>query len=69
LGTGISTLDEFAKQNADSAEITMANVNELRDSVTECDSATKKVVQVSEELVGYIKEFSGDSIKKKVGRA
>jgi methyl-accepting chemotaxis protein len=69
LGTGINTLDEFAKQNADSAEITMSNVNELRNSVTECDSATKKVVEVSEELIGYIKEFSGDSIKKKVGRA
>jgi methyl-accepting chemotaxis protein len=69
LGTGINTLDEFAKQNADSAEITMSNVNELRNSVTECDSATKKVVEVSEELIGYIKEFSSDSIKKKVGRA
>jgi methyl-accepting chemotaxis protein len=64
LDSGISTLDEFAKQNADSAEITMSNVNELRDSVTGCDSAAKKVAGVSEELSGYLQGLSGDTQKK-----
>jgi methyl-accepting chemotaxis protein len=66
IETGINSLDDSARQNADSAEITMTNVNELRNSVSECDNATQKVVSVSEELVDYIKEFSSDSIKKKI---
>jgi methyl-accepting chemotaxis protein len=66
IETGINSLDDSARQNADSAEVTMANVNELRNSVEACDSATQKVVSVSDELVDYIKEFSTDSIKNKI---
>ena len=66
IETGISTLTDSAQQNADSAEKTTENVEEFRQIVAECNRATETVVSVSEELVGYIKEFGVDSIKEKI---
>jgi methyl-accepting chemotaxis protein len=66
IENGINSLDDSAKQNAESAEITMGNMQELRSNVDECDGATQKVVDVSEELVDYIKEFSSDSLKQRL---
>lgn len=66
IETGISTLTDSAQQNANSAEKTTENVEEFRQIVAECNRATETVVSVSEELVGYIKEFGVDSIKEKI---
>lgn len=66
IETGISTLTDSAQQNADSAEKTTENVEEFRQIVDECNRATETVVNVSEELVGYIKKFGVDSIKERI---
>lgn len=66
IETGIYALTDSAQQNADSAEITNENMEEFRQIVDECNHATETVVGVSDELVGYIKEFGVESIKKKL---
>ena len=66
IGNGIVSLTDSAQQNADSAQITTENMEEFRQIVNECNEATENVVKISEELVGYIKEFSMDSMKQKV---
>lgn len=64
--TGIDSLTETSKQNAESAEVTTENMEEFRQIVNECNKATEVVVNVSKELIGYIKEFSEDAIKEKI---
>ncbi len=66
IETGIGSLSTIARQNAESAEVTTENMEELRQIVGECNSATEVVVNVSGELIGYIKEFSEDAIREKV---
>lgn len=66
IETGIDSLTMTAQQNSESAEFTMENMEEFRQIVGECNSATKVVVNVSEELIGYIQEFSEDAIKEKI---
>lgn len=66
IETGIDELATAAQQNAQSAEVTTENMEEFRQIVNECNSATEVVVNVSEELIGYIKEFSEESIKEKI---
>ena len=41
-------------------------MEEFRQIVNECNKATEVVVNVSKELIGYIKEFSEDAIKEKI---
>ncbi len=66
IETGIDELATAAQQNAQSAEVTTENMEEFRQIVNECNSATEVVVNVSRELIGYIKEFSEESIKEKI---
>lgn len=66
IETGITSLTSSAQQNADSAEITTENMEEFRQIVSECNNATEKVVNVSEELIDYIKVFGASSIKQKL---
>lgn len=66
IETGIDSLTITARQNAESAEVTTENMEEFRQIVGECNSATGVVVNVSEKLIGYIKEFSEDAIKEKI---
>lgn len=68
IETGIDSLTVTAHQNAESATVTTENMEEFRQIVGECNSATEVVVSVSKELIGYIKEFSGESLKEKIGR-
>lgn len=63
---GIDSLTVTARQNAESAEATTENMEEFRQIVSECNNATGVVVDVSEKLIGYIQEFSEDTIKEKV---
>lgn len=66
IETGIDSLTLTAQQNAESAEVTTENMEEFRQIVGECNSATEVVVNVSEELIGYISEFSEDAIREKI---
>ena len=63
--SGINSLAEFADENAKDATLTTENVAGLQGMVNDCDDITRKVVDVSEELVGYIKEFNVASIKSR----
>lgn len=62
----VDSLSVSAKQNADSAEITTENVEELNQIVDECNKATQVVVDVSNELIGYIGAFGEDVIKERL---
>lgn len=64
----IDSLAEFAEQNAKSAEVTTENMEEFHQIVDECNTATSKVVGVSDELVGYIRKFDMETVKGKIGR-
>ncbi len=66
IENSVTSLTESAQQNAGSAEITTQNMAEFRQIVSECNDATDRVVNVSVELVDYIKEFDVDSIKQKI---
>ena len=46
--------------------MTAENVSNLRSMVNDCNGMTKEVVDVSEELIGYIKEFDIGTIKNKI---
>lgn len=62
----VDSLMKASEQNAESAEVTRNNMEEFRQIVSECDEATGVVVNVGNELIGYIKEFSEDAIKEKI---
>lgn len=63
---GIDSMVDTAQQNASSAQITTENVEEFSQIVDECNKATETVVNVSNELIGYIGEFGEDAIKEKI---
>ncbi len=61
---GIISLTTFAEENAENARQTSESMEELRNIVDECNQTTGKVVGVSDELLGYIRKFDMDNIKK-----
>lgn len=67
MENGITSLTSSASENAESAKQTEENMEEFRQIASECSSATEKMIRISEELVGYIKKVSIDSMKEKVG--
>ncbi|MDE7246880.1 MAG: chemotaxis protein [Lachnospiraceae bacterium] len=67
IESSIASLTEFVEENAKDAALTSANVADLQGMVSDCNNITQKVVDVSEELVGYIREFSVETIKNKLG--
>ena len=60
------SLAETANQNADSAEATMRNTEELNQIVDECNKSTEVVVRVSNELIGYIDRFGEDAVRERM---
>ena len=54
IESGITSLTEFAEQNAESAKVTTENMEEFQQIVEQCDQATERIVNVSDELVGYL---------------
>ena len=52
----INPSEEFADQNAESAQITIEHMNELDSTVDKCNAATDRVVGVSDKLIGYVHE-------------
>lgn len=65
IENGIESLNGSAEQNAQNAKLTTENMEEFRQIVDECNTATERVVAVSEELVGYIREFDLEKVKQK----
>lgn len=63
---GISSLTYESQQNANSAESVANNMDKVGKSVDECTKATGMVVNVSEELIGYISKFDTETIKEKM---
>lgn len=57
IANSVTSLTASAERNSDSARVTLENVEEFRQVVDECNSVTERIVDVSDELVGYIKKF------------
>lgn len=66
IESSVNSTTTFAEENAQHADLTSQNVANLQSMVADCDGMTRKVVDVSEELVGYIKEFDIGAIKSKI---
>lgn len=62
----IGSLTYESQQNASSAEHASDNMERVGKLVDECTKATDMVVNVSEELIGYIGVFDSDAIKEKL---
>ena len=61
IENGINALTESAEQNKESAELTLGSMDTFRRAMDECNGETEKIVEVSNELVGYIKKFNVES--------
>ncbi len=62
LESSADSMSSFAEENARQANLTSDHVSNLQQMVDGCNEMTRKVVDVSEELVGYIKEFEEGQI-------
>lgn len=58
IASGVDNLSEFAEQNSESGKITRDNMKNLEDVMANCKTSTDKIVNVSNELVTEIKNFS-----------
>lgn len=54
----ITALSNCADENADSAQQTAENMEKFRQIADECHNATTNIIEISEKLVGYIKEVT-----------
>lgn len=64
IESGVTSLTDSAEQNAKSAEVTTENMEEFRQIVDECNHVSECIVNVSDELVGYIKKVNAKEIFK-----
>ncbi|MDD6306510.1 MAG: methyl-accepting chemotaxis protein [Clostridiales bacterium] len=62
---GIISLTESAEQNAESAKVTTENMEKLQQVVGDCNHVTERIVNVSDELLGYIGKING-KIKERI---
>lgn len=65
IESSITSLTASAEENTNSARVTTESVEEFRQVVEACNSVTERIVRVSEELVGYIRKFSVESIRER----
>ena len=54
IESGIDALSASSEENSDSAQLTTENLAGFKETVSECGVKTKRVVGVTEELIGYI---------------
>ncbi|MCM1144225.1 MAG: chemotaxis protein, partial [Lachnoclostridium sp.] len=66
IESSVSSMTDFVEENAKHASLTSENMESLEEMVSDCNDMTQKVVNVSEELIGYIRKFDMESIKSKL---
>lgn len=64
IESSADAMASLSEENAEQANMTSDNVTNLRTMVDGCNEMKGKVVDVSEELVGYIRQFESHSIIK-----
>ncbi len=55
ISGSVDTMTSFAEENANQANLTSENVSNLHEMIENCTVMTEKVVDVSNELIGYTK--------------
>ena len=66
IESGIDALSASSEENSDSAQLTTENLAGFKETVSECGVKTKRVVGVTEELIGYIHQFDAENVKERV---
>ena len=62
---GIVMLTQTAEENTESAKETLDSMNEVEAIVVQCKNSTKRITDVTEDLISGIRKFNLDSVKKK----
>lgn len=66
IESGIDALSEAAEQNSSNAQVTTENLAGFQITVQECGNKTDRVVGVTDELVGYIRQFDAENVREKM---
>lgn len=66
IESGIDALSEASGENSSNAKVTTENLAGFREKVQECGVKTNRVVGVTEELVGYIRQFDAGNVRERV---
>lgn len=66
IESGIDALSESSEENSSNAHVTTENLTNFQETVRECGQKTHRVVGVTEELVGYIRQFDADNVREKM---
>lgn len=66
IESGIDALSELSEENSSNAQVTTENLTNFQETVRECGQKTNRVVGVTEELVGYIRQFDADNVREKM---
>lgn len=66
IESGIDALSEASEENSSNAQVTTENLAGFQETVQECGAKTNRVVGVTEELVGYIRQFDADNVREKM---
>lgn len=66
IESGIDALSEAAEQNSSNAQVTTENLAGFQITVRECGNKTERVVGVTDELVGYIRQFDAENVREKM---
>lgn len=64
IESGIDALLESSEENSSNAQLTTGNLQNFKETVNECGMTTNRVIDVTEELVGYIRKFETSSLEK-----
>ncbi len=66
IESGIDALSESSEENSSNAQVTTENLTNFQETVRACGQKTNRVVGVTEELVGYIRQFDADNVHEKM---
>ena len=64
IADSVDSLNTFAEENAERGKTASQNMEDLGHVMDSCHNATAKVVTVSDELVGEIKNLGADRLKQ-----
>lgn len=66
IESGIDALSEASEENSSNAQVTTENLQNFEETVRACGLTTNRVVGVTDELVGYIRQFDAGNVREKV---